>query len=91
MSDEADTLTFERAIVEYVLNLDPHAIARLVRDEIAEHTGRLALAYTPPSHPSLRSEAVIETAATLADYAELAVACTLERIAAGISLASVVR
>lgn len=85
------TPTFAEAVADYVTSLDPRAMAQVVRDEVAEHTARLAIAYTPPGHPSRRVEDLAATAATLAEFAELAVACTLERLAAGIALATVVR
>jgi hypothetical protein len=83
--------TFAEAIADYVTSLDARTMAAVVRDEIAEHTARMAIAMTPNAHPSRRPELLAEAAATLGDYAELAVACTLERIACGIALATVVR
>lgn len=89
MTERAD------AIDVYLHDLDPEALARIVRDEVAQQTGTLAqlVAGRPccAGHPTLQGQRLEAAMETVANYATLVSAATLLRVLHGAELAAAVR
>lgn len=85
-------MSTDQAVAAYLDDLDGAALAKLVRDEVAEHTGTLArlVAGSPEGiHPSLYGQRLHDAMAMVAGYSEIVTATAVLRILHGAELARV--
>lgn len=80
----------DEAVAAYVERIDGEALAKVIRDEVATHTGQLArlIAGSPDGlHPSLYGQRLEDAMEVVASYAEVVTAHAVLRVLHGAELA----